>query len=253
MQTVIVSAALSSLLAIAAQADLVVESKIESPQMNSTMTMKIRGDKIRTDVAGGPMGSMSVIVDNQSGDSVSLMHGPKMAMKTSAADMKRVAEMAKQFTGGATGDAAKPNKTGKTEKVGDYDCDVYSWTSGGMSGRYWVAKGHPQEAILKEAEKKMNAGIMAGAQTGPDTSALPGAVLKTETIAPNQTTVVTIVSIKEQKLDDKTFDVPADYKAMAMPQMPGFGGPPAGDAPAPGAAPIPRPAPRGAPPAPAAK
>jgi len=250
MRTLFVPAAALSLLAAAAQADLVIESKVESAQMNSAMTTKIKSDKVRTDIASGPMGAMSVIMDNQSGDSVNLMHAQKMAMKSTGAQMRQALEMAKQFTGAATGEAAKPQKTDRSEKIGDYDCDIYTWSSGGMSGRYWVAKNHPQAATLKEAEKKMKAGILAGAQTGPDTSALPGAVLKTETVAAGQTTVMTVVSVKEAKLDAKDFEVPPDYTAMAMPQMPGFGGQAPGGA-APGRAPAP--APQGAPPAPGAK
>jgi hypothetical protein len=229
-----------SLLAVAAQADLVIESKVESPQMNSPMTTKIKGDKVRTDLSG--MG-MSVIMDNKSGDSINLMHAPKMAMKSTAAQTKQAVELAKQFSGVSSGEPSKPQKTDKTEKIGDYECDIYTWSSGGISGRYWVAKNHPQAALLKDAEKKMKSGILAGAEAGPDTTVLPGAVVKTETVAAGQTTVATVLSVKEQKVDDKEFEVPSDYKAMAMPQMPGFGGPGAGSAPAPAGAPAPAPPP----------
>jgi len=258
MKTLLVCTSIVSLLAVGARADIVIESKVESAQMNSPLIVKIKGDKVRTDMAG--MG-MSVIMDNKSGDSVNLIHAPKMAMKSSAAQTKQALEIAKQFSGAATGETAKPQKTGNSEKVGEYDCDIYTWSSGAATGRYWVAKNHPQAAILKDAEKKMKAGVLANAEVGPDTSALPGAVLKTETTAAGQTTVATVLSIKEQKVDDKDFEVPADYKSMAMPQMPGFGAPNAGGAPAPGRAPAPGGAPApapgrapsGAPPAPGAK
>ena len=245
MKNLLVRAAVVSLLAVVARADIVIESKIESAQMNSNMVVKIKGDKVRTDMAA--MG-MSVIMDNKSGDSVNLIHAPKMAMKSSAAQTKQALEIAKQFSGAAAGETAKPQNTGKSEKVGEYECDIYTWSSGAATGRYWVAKNHPQAAILKDAEKKMKAGILANADVGPDTSALPGAVLKTETSAAGQTTVATVMSVKEQKVDDKDFEVPADYKSMAMPQMPALGAPGAGGAPAPGGR-----VPSGAPPAPGAK
>jgi hypothetical protein len=245
MKTLIVSAALVSILAAAAQADLVIESKVESPQVNTPMTTKIKGDKVRTDMNAGPMGAMSVIMDNKSGDSINLMHAPKIAMKTSGAQMKQTLEMAKQLSGAPAADATKPQKSSQSEKVGEYDCDIYTWNGGAMTARYWVAKSHPQAVMLKDAEKNMNAGVLGAAQSGPDTTTLPGPVLKTETVTAGQTTTVTVVSVKEQKLDDKDFETPADYKAMAMPQMPGFGGEGAGPIPAPRRAPAPGGAPAG--------
>ena len=255
MKTLIVSAAVVSFMAAAVRADLVIESNVESPQMNTPMTTKIKGDKVRTDMNGGPIGAMSVIMDNRSGDSINLMHAGKIAMKTSGAQMKQTLEMAKQLSGAPAGTPAKPQKSSQSEKIGDYDCDIYTWSGGTMTARYWVAKNHPQAAMLKDAEKKMNAGVLGAAQSGPDTTTLPGPVLKTETVTSGQTTTVTVVSVKEEKLDDKDFETPAEYKAVAMPQIPGFGGDGAGRAPAPvrPAAPGAAPAGGGAPPAPGAK
>ena len=224
MKNVLLSAAFILCLEVAVQADLVIESKLESPQINSSITTKIQGEKLRADMSGGALGSMSVILDSKSGDSVNLMHGPKIAMKTSGAQMKQTLELAKQFTGAPTGEASKPEKSGMSEKIGDYDCDIYTWTATGTTGRYWVAKNHPQAQMLKEAEKMMNSGILGTTQSGPDISLLPGPVMKTETISAGQTTVITVESVKEQKVDPKDFEVPADYKAMVMPAIPGFGG-----------------------------
>ncbi len=228
MKTHIVAAAAAAFFAAAAQADLVIEVKVESPQVNSMMTAKIKGEKTRTDIAAGPMGAMSVIMDSKTGDTVNLMHPAKVAMKANAAQMKDLLAMSQRLTG-ATGQPAQAEKTGKSEKIGEYDCEIYGWSSGQASGRCWVAKSHPQAAILKDAEKRMKSGMLSGAaQMGPDTDALPGPVLKSETIAAGATTTATIISVKEQKLDDKDFEVPADYKAMAMPGLgaPGAGGQP---------------------------
>ena len=90
MKNVLLSAAFILCLAVAVQADLVIESKLESPQINSAITTKIQGEKLRADMSGGALGSMSVILDSKSGDSVNLMHGPKIAMKTSGAQMKAI-------------------------------------------------------------------------------------------------------------------------------------------------------------------
>ena len=57
---------------------------------------------------------------------------------------------------------------------------------------------------------------------GPDQSALPGPSLKSEVMAQGQKITSSLVSVKEQDLDAKEFEVPADYKSMALPD--GLGG-----------------------------
>lgn len=204
-----------------ASADWVMESKIESPQMNTNTVTKIKGDKIRTDMAAGPVGAMSSIIDTASGESTQLIHGQKMAMKTNAAQMKQAMEMARQMTGGKDGAAAKLQATGQKEKISGFDCEIWAATDANMSSKYWVAANHPQAKALKEIDKKVRSGMMGGAQMGPDTSVLPGPALKTETTMMGSKTTVTVLSIKEQAVDAKDFEVPADYQTMAMPTLPG--------------------------------
>lgn len=222
MKTFLATAAATLVFVVTASADWVIESKIENPQMNSNTITKIKGDKVRTDIASGPMGAMSSIIDATTGDSVQLLHGQKMAMKTSAAQMKQAMEMAKQMSG-VKGDAApaKPLSTGQKEKVGYFECEIWTWTDGNASSKFWIATNHPQAAALKEMEKKMRGGALGAAQMGPDMTVLPGPALKTESSAMGVKTTMTILSIKEQAVDAKDFDVPAGYNAMAMPTLPG--------------------------------
>jgi hypothetical protein len=209
-------------LSVTASADWVIDSKIENPQMNATTVMKVKGDKIRTDITGGPMGAMSSIMDTANGDSIQLLHAQKMAMKTSAAQMKQTMEMAKKMSGLKDGPSTvKPQATGQKEKVGDYECEIYTWADGDATGKYWIAKGHPQAKALLSLDKKMRASAFGGAQSGPDMSLLPGPALKTETGAAGVKTTMTILSVKEQAVDTKEFDVPAGYQSMEMPTLPG--------------------------------
>lgn len=222
MKLFLASVAATFTLIASASADWVLESKIESPQINTGTVTKIKGDKVRTDMTAGPMGAMSSIIDTASGDSTQLLHGQKMAMKTSAAQMKQAMEMAKKMSGKAEGSAqAKPTATGQKEKVGEYECEIWAVTDGSTSTKYWIALNHPQAAALKDVEKKMRSGALGGAMMGPDTSVLPGPALKTEMTMPQGKTVITVLSIKEQAVDAKDFEVPADYQSMAMPALPG--------------------------------
>jgi hypothetical protein len=218
MKPLLATLATALLVVTTASADWVIESKIESPQINSTSITKIKGDKVRSDIASGPMGAMSSIIDSTTGDSIQLLHAQKMAMKTSAAQMKQAMEMAKQLSGAK--DSTAPTKlqaTGEKEKVGDYDCEVWTWADGNMSFKFWVAKNHPQAATLKEMDKKMRGGALGGMQAGPDTSLLPGPAIKTETTVTGVKTTMTILSVKEQAIDAKEFEVPAGYQSMSLP------------------------------------
>lgn len=221
MKTFLATAAASLLLALTASADWVIESQIENPQMNTKTVTKIKGDKVRTDIASGPMGAMSSIMDAVTGESTQLMHAQKMAMKTSAEQMKQAMEMAKKMSGLKDVAATKPEPTGQKEKVGGYDCEIWTWSAGETSTKFWVTKDHPQAAILKDMEKKMKGGALGAMQTGPDMAALPGVPIKTETMAMGMKTTMTILSVKEEAVDAKEFEVPAGYNAMAMPALPG--------------------------------
>jgi len=203
-----------------APADWVIESKIESPQMNSNTTTKVKGTKVRVDIAEGPAGAMSSIIDTTSGDTITLLHGQKMAMKTSSAQLKQAMDAAKNAAGVKAGDASALQATGQKEKVGDYNCEIYTWSDGGTSSRIWVTKDHPQAAALKTLDKQMRAGFLGSLQSGPDTSKLPGVAVKTEVTAQGQKITTTVLSVKEQDVDAKDFDVPTGYQSMAMPGAP---------------------------------
>lgn len=209
--------AASTIFITTASADWVIESKIESPQLNAETTTKVKGDKLRVDIPNGPAGAMSSIVDTKSGESIQLVHSQKMAVKTSAETLKQAMDAAKQKAGGKEG--AKPDlkPTGETEKVGGYDCEIYTWADGGVTAKLWVAKNHPQAKALKEFEKQMRSGFFGGMQMGPDTSTLSGPAIKTETTTQGMKITSTIVSIKEQDVNANEFEVPAGYQSMSLP------------------------------------
>jgi len=211
--------AITLLYVAAASADWAIETKIESPQLNSNVTMKIKGDKLRMDIASGPVGAMTSIMDTASGDSIQILHAQKMAVKTGSAQTKQAMDA---INGGKTGAAPAPKATGQMEKVGDYDCEIYTSTDGATTTRVWVAKNHPQAAGLKLVEKQMNKGFLGAVNGGADTSNLPGPPLKTEITTAEGKTTITVLSVKEQPLEAGDFEIPAGYQTMAMPTFPGL-------------------------------
>ena len=217
MKAFLSALAVTALFIATASADWVIESKIESPQVTSATTTKVKGDKLRVDIADSPAGAMSSIVDTKTGESIQLMHSQKMAMKTSGAVLKQAMDAAKQKAGVKEGAANELKPTGQIEKVGEFDCEIYTWTDGTNSSKIWVAKNHPQAAALKAFEKQMRSGFFGGMQMGPDTTKLPGPAIKTETNVQGSKITSTITGIKEEKIDDKEFEVPAGYQNLALP------------------------------------
>jgi hypothetical protein len=221
MKSLLSFLAVSLLCAAAASADWVIETKIESPQLNSNATMKIKGEKLRMDIESGPVGAMSMMMDTASGDSIQILHAQKMAVKTSAAQTKQAMDAITKQSGAKAGPGPIPTATGQIEKIGDYDCEIYTVNDGKTTTRLWVAKNHPLAAGLKAVEKQMRKGFLAGTNGGPDTSNLPGPALKTEVTTAQGKTTSTILSVKEQPVADGDFEIPQGYQTLAMPTLPG--------------------------------
>jgi len=207
----------------AARADFVIQQKVESPMQNGEMTVKIKGDKIRVDMSSAMLGDMSTITDSGTGDSVVLMHKSKSIMKMSGAQVKQVMEaMRKQMGNGAATNAMalKPVATGKTEKVGDYDAEIYTWTnSRGMSQILWVAKDFPEYSKINAQLEKLGKSVAGGMSRdmSPDISTLPGMVVKSQADMAGQKVITTLISAKEETVESSAFEAPKDYQDMAQP------------------------------------
>jgi thiol-disulfide isomerase/thioredoxin len=207
-----------------ARADFVIKQKVESPMMSGEVTMQIKGDKVRTDVPFGlmGMGSMSTIADLNTGDMVMLMHKHKAAAKISGAQLKeQMAAVKKQVEKAAVAGAAKPQATGKTEKVGDYNPEIYTWAStNGTKMTLWVAKDFPNYKQIQEQLKKLSelSPFGMGKSMGPDENTLPGMVVKREMESLGQKITTTLISAKEEPVDLAVFEVPKDYTDMTQPE-----------------------------------
>jgi hypothetical protein len=214
----------------AAHADLIIEQKMESAMMNGNVTLKVKGDKMRMDMTAGPAGAMSTIMDMGTGDSITLMHAQKMAMKVSGAQTKQMMEAMKQKREAAGTAAPKLEDTGKKEKVGDYNTEIFTWTGSGVTQTLWVSKDVPNYESIKKQMMKLNDSPFGGVAKGmsPDMDKLPGIAVKTQMEMPQmpgQKITTTLVSVKEQPVEDSTFEAPKDYQQMAQPSLPGLPAP----------------------------
>src|SRR5580698_11472438 len=73
--------------------DLVIVQKVEGAGQSGEQTIKIQGDKARTDLVQ----PVSVITDGATGDSVTLMHAQKSFLKVPAAQAKAMIEQVQKM------------------------------------------------------------------------------------------------------------------------------------------------------------
>ncbi len=202
------------------RADWVIVQKSKAGGQEQETTMKLKGEKVRIDQGD----QMSMIMDGADGGMTMIMHGQKSVMKLDAEKLKGMMAMAAAAMGGGNDGAAaeKPAATGEKEKVGEYDCEVYTWTGKMGAGKFWVAKDFKgYEKINAAGDKLMQAMGNPMAALMPKSSDFPGMVIKSEMKVMGQDAVTELVSAKEEAVADSAFDIPEGYQEMAMPALPG--------------------------------
>ena len=198
-----------------ARADFVIVQNVDGlGQQAGSITVKIKDMKTRAELSP----QISYIIDGGTGESITLMHAQKGFMKVSAEQGKALMEQVKKNSG--TGGApAKPVATGKKETVGQWPAEIFTWSGGSLSVTYWVAKDFPNASAIQAAMDKAQAASVGALGKGvlPANSAFPGMVVKTEMKMKQKTITSTIVSVKEENVDAKEFEIPADYKELPTP------------------------------------
>jgi hypothetical protein len=230
-----------------ARADLVIVQNVESGGNAHDVTIKIKGDKFRTDIAD----QLSSITDLNNGDTITLVHARKAYMKTTGDQMRDLIEKkmkAAMDDGGAPSAVApvtpKIVDTGKSEKVGDFNAEIYTSQTKLMKFTYWISKDYTNYAVVnaqmqqfKGRQHALSDKMTSRNYLVPDTTKLDGLVLKTVMEdSKGVTSQMTLVSARVQPVDDTDFQVPADYTEVPQPAMPASVAPQA-------AAPSPTPAP----------
>ncbi|HEY5893819.1 MAG TPA: DUF4412 domain-containing protein [Chthoniobacterales bacterium] len=194
--------------------------KVDAMGQQNTITMKIKGDKVRVDV--NPQ--ISTIVNATTGEVTTLIHAQKMVMKMSGDQVKAMAQAATAQMGVAHATKPEVKATGKKDKINGYDVEEYTVTQGNVVSHAWIAKDYPNGKAVLDALNALNKGPLkeiAGAGA-VEASVFPGLPLKTVVESSGKpATTVFLESVTEETIDPKQFTVPADYKSMEMPALPG--------------------------------
>ncbi|MGO8838058.1 MAG: DUF4412 domain-containing protein [Limisphaerales bacterium] len=196
-----------------ARADLVTQQQITTPNYSGVATIKIKGTKVRMDMYAGQPQALSRITDLNTGEIIILMHAQKMYVKAPGQPMQQT----KPATTATQAPVARP--TGKTQKVGDYDTDLYTWSNArGITGTAWVAKNYPDFARIRQDLAVLDKSVGADNGAGPALSALPGMMVRSQVAGSGQTLTLALISAKEGPLDASLFTIPRDYKEVPKPK-----------------------------------
>ena len=199
----------------ALRADLVMEQEYSTTNVIGHSVLKVHDDQMRMDTWDDfHSNAFSVIIDLKTLDSYTLMPTTKTYRQRLGAVTRRLTE-SRDANDEMNRQPAKPVDTGKGEKVGGYDTEVYTWSGArGRSETLWVATNYPNfEAIRKDlARVDEFDDIGPHRNYQPQVSGLPGVVVKAQvTTSGKEPTLITLVSAKVEPLDRSVFDLPADY------------------------------------------
>ena len=199
-----------------ARADLVIVQKVEGGGQSGEQTIRIKGDRARTDLAR----EISVVSDAATGESVTLMHAPKTFMRITAARNQALVEKMQQRR--PAGDPPKLTTTGRKEKLGTYDCEIFTTSFGGVSVTYWIAAAFPNyPAILAQLGKLQAGSISAmGRDLMPELKDFPGFPIKTEMERGTEKVSSVVLSVKEDPVDPASFETPKNYTEVSAPAPP---------------------------------
>ena len=196
-------------------ADLVIVQKVEGGGQAGDQTIKIKGDKARTDL--NP--TVSMLTDGATGEMITLMHSARTYLKVSSEQTKAMLEQLQKFRTGS--EPAKLLPTGKKEKIGEYDCEIFTAGLGALKATYWIAKDFPNyQSVLAQLDKFQSGTISAmGKGLLPDLKDFPGMTIKTEIDLSGKKIVTTLISAKEGNVDPKSFDIPKGYTEVTSPEL----------------------------------
>jgi len=160
-----------------------------------------------------------MIADGATGGMVTLAQNGRTFLKVSPEETKAMMEQLQKYRTGS--DPAKLEPAGKKEKIGEYDCDIFTVTLGALKVTYWLNKDFPNfQSMLAQLDKFQATTVSAmGKGMLPDIKDFPGMPIKTEMELDGKKIVTTLISAKEENVDPGVFNIPKDYKEITSPTL----------------------------------
>ncbi len=202
-----------------AQADLTLEQSVEGGPQSGQIVMRVKGDRFRLDLPGGPTGPVSTIMDVKTGETITLFHQRKVSIHRVGENLKRSPEPP---AAALKADHPKPAATGVMERVGAYDTEIYALSDAESKETLWVAKSFPYFHAITEDLRRVSKASTGGINRAGtlDLTTLPGMVVKREKQRGGQKMTITLTAATQGPLEDSVFEIPAGYKPVAPPPSP---------------------------------
>ena len=223
MKRILQIASLTLAAAPCSRADLTLEQDMDGGPQNGKIVMRVKGEKFRLDMPGGTAGSVSTIVDIKSGDTITLLHEKKIAIARSGAELKQAQEAK---AGGADPskkvDPPKPQPANRTERIGEYDADVYTLSQDDTTETLWIVNNFPHFPAIREDLLRLSQASAGGIHRAGtlDVATLPGMVVKRQKERGGKKMTITLTNVSQGAIEDSEFERPEDYKAVTPPPAP---------------------------------
>jgi hypothetical protein len=205
-------------LLLTARGDLTIVQKVEGSGSVSQITIKLKGDKVRVEVTP----QVTTIIENKSGDVLTLMNKERKFLRISADKSKAIAEMASKYSGDtqAAAETAKLTATGRKEMINGYEAEEYVREAPSFKATYWIASKYPDSAaIVKQLQAIIPAAWNDVAKGMLDYRDFPGLPLRIKVKTNGKEITSTITSIKRDVLSGEEFSVPKDFQEMKVPNL----------------------------------
>jgi hypothetical protein len=195
-----------------AGADVVIEQKTEFPNRSGITRMKIKGDRARIDMPSAA-GDVTVFLD-KTGNMATYLHQSKLVLNTT---MTETQIQAKALIAQAGVEPRKPDPmkpTGETEKVGDWNCEIWERFTPAVTHKEWRTKDVPNLARIREQMKVVASvsGIDIGQPEASDFF-----TVKNERSDTKGTITTTVVKVSEEAVPESDFTPPAGYRDVTPP------------------------------------
>ncbi len=202
---------------LSARADLIIVQKVEGAGPASEMTMKLKGDKMRVDMTP----QVSTIFDSKTGEMLQLMKDQKTVVRMSGEKMKAMANTMKKYNGQTqTVEKPKLTPTGKKETINGYEAEEFAVQSPTFKASYWLAFKYPDGVAILKQLQSLSSTAWDPSNTGvPNFNDLPALPIKTVVSVSGTQLTSTLVSVKQDPVNDAEFVVPKDFKEVQMPEI----------------------------------
>ncbi len=192
---------------------IVIIQKVESAGQAGEITLQLDNGKARADLSP----TVSLIIDGETGEQISLMHQNRRFMRMTAAEGEKLSHAVQtdRATEYQPGGENRPKliRTGQTATVAGQKTEIYKFETGTLKATYWIAKDFPDATtILKNLEilqKSTAFGVMKDEMPSP--ADFPGLPIKTEILIGARKVTNTLISIVKREIDAESFEIPENY------------------------------------------